>query len=308
MFENTSYLLPSLRTHHSRSYLVWIDRTLFDRPILHCRGATPRRRTSHPCRSSFLRKVDSRDPTLFDINCGNDGCTVAHPNIKPIKRGKANFDRALEYVMKEDAAPLTNIEPKLTWGEIIEQSQCRDEYLSLVKKHYPRDFALGLQRLKESAAHLFPRGDPNTIEENTYQYPLNDLPPAWRTINEFLPAWNPGMTSLVLVGPPGCGKTSWAKTFSRKPCLFVRHLDSLRLFDPTHHRSIIFDDLAFDHLPVQTQKFLTDCTDLAEVHIRYAIGRIPAGVERIFTANEYPFTLGGIHADAIRRRITLLEL
>lgn len=256
----------------------------------------------------FETKLDSRDSRVFDINCGHNECPDFHPNIKPIERGKTHMNRVLDYVYKEDPAPLSNMEPKLTWGEIIEQSQCTEEYLSLIKHHYPKDFALSLARLKDSAAYLFPRTDANTILENTYRFPLNDLPPAWSAINQRLPEWDPAMRSLVLVGPPGCGKTSWAKNFSKKPCLFVRHLDSLRLFDPTFHKSIIFDDLAFEHLPVQTQKYLTDCTDLAEVHIRYGIGRIPAGTERIFTANEYPFSVGGVHGEAIARRVTLFSL
>lgn len=252
----------------------------------------------------FKLKVDSRDPRLFDVNCGNPDCIEDHhPNIRPIKRGAANLQCAIDYATKEDPTPFTNIEPKLTWGEIVEQAQCQEEYLSLVRKHYPRDFALCYKRLKESASALFPTGDPNTILENSYRFPLQELPPAWATITERLPEWNSEERSLVLVGPPGCGKTSWAKTFCPKPALFVRHLDSLRLFDPSFHRSIIFDDLTFGHLPVSTQKYLTDCMDLAEIHIRYGIAKIPAGTPRVFTCNEWPFEIGGVHAEAIRRRV-----
>jgi len=261
------------------------------------------------CVFVFRLKVDSRDPRLFDVNCGNPTCTNDHhPNIRPIRRGKANYDKAVEYVTKEDPTPLTNVEPRLTWSEIVEQATCEADYLTMVRKHYPRDFALSLTRLKESARYLFPTGDPNTILENTYRYPLQEMPSAWATIAARLPEWNSATTSLVLLGPPGCGKTSWAKTFCPKPCLFVRHLDSLKLFIPTFHQSIIFDDLTFLHLPVATQKYLTDCMDLAEIHIRYGIAKIPAATPRVFTCNEYPFEIGGIHGQAISRRCLLFDL
>lgn len=248
----------------------------------------------------FRVKVDSRDPKCFDINCGH--CDEDHhPNIKPIKRGKANWERAVEYSQKEDPAPLTNIEAKLTYGEIIEQSSTADEYLSLVKKHYPRDFSLSLGRLKECAEYLFGRQEANTI--NNWELPPDlEVPSAWATINEAAEHWNTATQSLVLVGPPGCGKTTWAKAKAPKPTLFVRHLDSLKLLRP-EHKSIIFDDLDFRHLPSPTQKYLTDCMDLAEIHVRYATARIPATVTRIFTANEFPFISEGVHYRAIARRI-----
>jgi len=247
----------------------------------------------------FEVKIDTKDCRFFDLNCGN--CAKDHhPNIEPIKRGKANILRVETYCIKEDPNPLTNVEPIKTWGEIIQESSTAEEYLSLVKKNYPRDFCLSLERLKSSAKHLFGGAKPNTLEDFTWP-PEQDEPDAWDTLNEREPTWDPNTKALVLVGPPGCGKTSWAKLKAPKPTLFVRHLDSL-VHLTKEHKSIIFDDLEFKHLPVATQKFLTDCTDLAEIHIRYKIGQIPPRMTRIFTANEYPFTDEGVHGEAIRRR------
>lgn len=253
---------------------------------------------------TFHTKIDTRDPAVFDINCGH--CTTDHhPNIQPIRRGQANLLRAEEYCSKEDPTPLTNVEPKLTWGEIIEQASSQDEYLSLVQKHYPRDFCLSLERLKTSASYLFPATDPNTI--NAYAWTAEEEPTAWETIDSQTQTWDPLQTSLVIIGAPGCGKTTWAKLNALKPSLFIRHLDSLQYLRP-HHKSIIFDDLSFVHLPVATQKYLVDCQDLAEIHLRYRIGRIPAGTQKIFTGNEYPFESIGIHGEAISRRVTKIDL
>lgn len=253
----------------------------------------------------FPIKVNSRDSRFFDINCGM--CTHDHhPNIQKIQRGKINLLRVEEYCAKEDPNPLTNVEPVKTWGEIISESSTQEEYLSLVQKHYPRDFCLSLDRLKASAKHLFPDAGSNTITD--FAWPANEEEPeSWNAINENVQTWDPQQKSLVLIGPPGCGKTSWAKKNSPKPTLFIRHLDSLVHLKP-HHKSIIFDDLEFSHLPPATQKFLTDCTDLAEIHIRYRIGQIPPRMTRIFTANEYPFTEDGVHGEAIRRRVEKISL
>lgn len=255
----------------------------------------------------FTVKVETRDARYFDINCGQ--CVLDHhPNIERIQRGKANLYRVEEYCRKEDVAPLTNVEPTKTWGEIVEESSTQEEYLSLIQKHYPRDFCLSLDRLKASAKHLFPDLGVNTITQFTWPVE-EEQPECWSLINEaiLLRPWRMEKQALVIVGPPGCGKTSWAKQFSPKPVLFVRHLDSLIHLTP-NHRSIIFDDLDFRHLPPGTQKFLTDCTDLAEIHIRYRIGRIPPKMVRIFTANEYPFIQEGVHAEAIRRRLEHISI
>lgn len=103
--------------------------------------------------------------------------------------------------------------------------------------------------------------------------------------------------SIVLVGSPGCGKTTWAKINAPKPALFVTHFDVLREFKD--HKCIIFDDMDFKHLPRTSQIHLVDMENTRAVHRRYGITIVPAGTLKIFTANEFPF----IEDPAIQRRI-----
>lgn len=112
-----------------------------------------------------------------------------------------------------------------------------------------------------------------------------------------------GGRSVWIKGPSGVGKTTWAKIQSRKPCLFVRHLDTLRQLLPTH-RSIIFDDLSFLHIPREGQIQLVDSDDTQQIHVRYAVAIIPAGIQKIFLSNVEIFELD----EAILRRITKIDL
>lgn len=249
------------------------------------------------CVLVFERKLDSRDVSLFDIGCnGHDH----HPNIRPIQRGQAHLNRAEEYVTKDDPTPMTNWEAKLTWGEILDTSIDKDEFMRLVRKNYPRDFCLAHKRLEEMALATWKPGSKNTIYQWEPTYDWN--PPNVLTTTTLLPN-----RSIVVIGPAGCGKTTWAKLIAPKPALFCRHLDSLSLIQD-EHQSVVFDDLCFRHLPAQTQKFLVDMNDLAEIHIRYKVARISAGVMRIFTANEFPFEVSENHIDAIERRIQRINL
>lgn len=240
----------------------------------------------------FKKKVESRDARLFDVATPHDSY---HPNIEIIKPGMAHLERAMEYTQKEDTNPMSNFTRKMLYDEILDTAGDFEDYLRLVRIHHPRDYALNMERLEKVARKHFPTVGINTIEQF-------DMTSAMTIASELESIVLPQGRSTIVVGPAGCGKTTWAKLVAPKPCLFIRHLDSLSALTG-NHRSIIFDDLDFKHLPVHAQKFLVDQENLAEIHVRYKVAKIPAGIVRIFTANEYPFHEGGVHGAAIDRRV-----
>lgn len=120
----------------------------------------------------------------------------------------------------------------------------------------------------------------------------------------FIPFPRP-LTSLLLIGKTGIGKTTLVKIIAEKPSLWCTHLDTLKQFNPAEHKSIIFDDLSFQHLPRHTQLFLADRYDSRTIHIRYGTVDIPQYIPKYFTANEFPF----IENDAaINRRLEIIQL
>lgn len=110
--------------------------------------------------------------------------------------------------------------------------------------------------------------------------------------------------SIVVIGASGCGKSSWAKRVCEKPALWVRHLDVLRAFRPGYHKSIIFDEMVFTHLPRETQIQLADQTDESHIHVRYEHAVIPANTQKIFTANREVF----LDDPAINRRCYKIQI
>lgn len=249
----------------------------------------------------FSRRVDSIDVRLFDIA---DSIHQHHPNIQTVKHGQANWERAYDYVGKEDPCLETNVTPKLTYAEMFDQATSPDDFLRLVLQNFPRDYALNYEKLASMARAHWKIYSVNTIT-TTKELSPQKTPFVLTTTN--LQSVIDNNKSLVIVGPPGIGKTTWAMAVAPKPCLFIRHLDSLSKLLP-EHRSIVFDDLDFRHLPPSTQKFLVDLDQIAEIHIRYKVATIPAKMPRIFTSNEFPFQEEGVHGAAIARRIHSVHL
>lgn len=123
-------------------------------------------------------------------------------------------------------------------------------------------------------------------------------------MNMFLQALQvPDNLTIVLLGQTGCGKTSWAKQNCTKPGLLVRHIDGLKQFDREKHKSIIFDDMDFQHWPRTAQIHLVDQHDTSQINVKHSTATIPANIQKIFTCNIYPFA----EDDAIKRRIKLIN-
>jgi len=105
--------------------------------------------------------------------------------------------------------------------------------------------------------------------------------------------------TVVVIGPSGCGKTTWAKRVCNKPGLFVTHIDDLKSFDAAKHKSIVFDDMDFQHWPRTAQIHIVDRDDVRSINVKHGKVTLPARLQKIFTANTMPFTTDA----AIERRI-----
>lgn len=112
-----------------------------------------------------------------------------------------------------------------------------------------------------------------------------------------------GGRALVLQGPTGVGKTTWALRNAPKPALVVSHIDDLKKCDEPY-KSIIFDDMDFTHWPRNAQIHLLDFFLDRSIHARNTNAFIKKGTHKIFTCNTFPF----IEDPAIRRRIHVVDL
>lgn len=108
----------------------------------------------------------------------------------------------------------------------------------------------------------------------------------------------------IIVGPTGCGKTFISLRRMIKPILFVTHVDQLKHFSAGIHRSILFDDMSFAHLPLQAQIHLCDRTLPRSIHRRYGTTLIPPGIQVTITCNDRPV----MWDPPINRRINLLTI
>jgi len=230
----------------------------------------------------FITKVNWRNPNCFDY-------LGFHPNIQSPRNLKA----VIEYVCKDGDTCSKGTRPTTQVEKIELLANARD----LSKDQffeYCVEKKVGYSYYKE-ALNIVKTTD-NTITSET---PNNGV------ISQDLFFLRPHQSkTTVVIGPTGCGKTTWAKTHCLKPALFCSHVDDLKELKAGYHKSIILDDMIFTHWPVQSQIHLLDTTDPRSIHVRYGIVKIPSGIQKIMTCNERPVT---VH-EAIERRIKIINL
>lgn len=96
--------------------------------------------------------------------------------------------------------------------------------------------------------------------------------------------------NTIINGPTGIGKTTWATKNMPTPILLVSHIDDLRRFNPTDHKSILFDDMSFEHMPIQAQIHILDHDYPRSIHCRYGVATIPAKTVKVFTFSRFQFS------------------
>lgn len=233
----------------------------------------------------FNRRWTSRNERIFDFN-------GRHPNIQSVR----SATKSLAYLAKDgefsDFGTVPSGGPKATASELLELAKTASEseyWVACAEARLPYQYAQRFRSMASSEA-----GTTLTEWTGSDSWIRSDL--------QCLPL--PSAKSICLVGPSGCGKTSWAKRECPKPALWVRHLDVLRSFRPEYHKSIVFDDMSFGHMPITAQIHIVDWQDVSHIHCRYGHATIPENTLRFFTCNNFPFA----DHPAIHRRLHLINL
>lgn len=232
----------------------------------------------HACIRLPLR-LTTRNERYFDW----DGF---HPNIQPGKHwgkmvnylGKDND--CYDYPDDEHLQHTLDDAETFDWIGFASTATYVDFICEAVQQKLPFLYAKEIWSLTHETAS-------STIEEDTFYGPLEER---FHNIEY-------DQRPIVLIGRSGVGKTRAVIRLCTKPALWVRHIDTLKDLKP-FHKSIIFDDMDFSHLPRTAQIHLLDSDEPSTIHRRYGTTTIPAGMEKWFTTNKECF----LYDDAINRR------
>lgn len=118
------------------------------------------------------------------------------------------------------------------------------------------------------------------------------------------------LTSVFVTGRSGTGKTQWALAHFKNP-LLVRHIDALKTLTPDHD-GVVFDDMCFDHWPIESVIHLLDFELASDIHVRYGTVHVPPYTRKIFTSNKknifYTYPVDAEQQNAVERRYMRVDV
>lgn len=161
------------------------------------------------------KRRNMKDPRWADITYAGK---VYHPNIAPAPNSNKSLIKVWRYVTKEGnwqgdmTEPPTIQSASAAWEQVI-SAETRDEAVSLMQEHLPRDYVMGYSNVTR---YLSDRYAPPPISIPTMNFSDEKLPQeliTWRESNLKRNRFRDGRPkSLILIGPSRLGKTEWGRS------------------------------------------------------------------------------------------------
>lgn len=229
------------------------------------------------------RKMNIRDCRKFD----REGF---HPNIKP------GAPRVHIGYSQKDGDFIANVSPENSYIGMAKRGELAEAEKAFAEAH-PMQYVLHLHQVRTSLASL---GTPPSRFRPRFG-------PHCRTLTTASTSWEKTTKTLVLLGPSGVGKTTWALAQGQAP-LLVSHPDGLKKMTKETDL-LVFDDMTFSHWPRTSVIHLTDLEQDRQINVKHGIVTIPAGLPRIITSNVgIPELFPADESGAIARRITVVDM
>lgn len=224
----------------------------------------------------FDKPFRSRDPTCFDY-------LGRHPNIVS---GIRSMKACIEYVKKGDDYISWGTIDRLSWSDIIDKAESSEDFVQLMREHYPKELILRYDSIVSFASKWFERaGDPFKFSSSFRSFVVPESIEEWLS-SEFR-GQHKRRRALILVSPSRYGKTEWARSLGKH--FYFNGMVSFR--DWRNHPGleyVVFDDIPWLNVePFKKQWF--GCQEEFYVTDKYMPKKlIKFGVPLIYLCNDAP--------------------